>query len=246
MIELTSHQTYIEKNEISNCFRSGIHINDGCMGSWVLENTVFSNTDDGIYCDGFRTNISLNIVYDNEIGIKILNAENRVFSNLCYNNTEYGIKTTGSDSGYGLYVFNILTNNTLGGIYIVFSSASNIIVGNYISGSQTGINLISLVDRNTLADNKIATCNYGIMINNSDFTLIIGNLFEDVDVCIIEDLYCDGAMIMNNLCNPLPDDGNSDDRVDSDEYIVWVWGLSIFGGVELFALSALLIKKLKS
>ncbi len=106
----------------------------------ITDNTIYNNSEYGIYLrDSSSNTLANNTIYNNSgAGIYLLgSSSNTLTSNTIYNNSEYGIYLLYSSSNY--LTTNQIENNTSYGIYIYFGDNNyiyaNIFAHNHGSGS---------------------------------------------------------------------------------------------------------------
>jgi len=177
---------YIEENLqnlILNYFynraygKCGIYVTGSSFVS-ILYNNI-SNNDDGIYV-GYSNNVTIahNNISDNSgNGVKGTNSDHmEISNNYIWNNSE-GISII--QSKHNEIMHNHIYNNSLCGIKLDSSSTHNNVVYNRIyNNTEKGICIYA--DHNSIENNTIRNCNYGIdgqyshnvVLNNTIYTIV--------------------------------------------------------------------------
>lgn len=173
----------ISENTIWNNTPSGISL-EFSEGTVISNNDIFNNTDTGIYGTMSEGDGELHVI-DNEIhdngysvvtphgraGILTFNYINSVFeNNLVYDNGDYGISVNGDD---------------------------NVIIGNEVSGSETGIGTEECHD-NLITENIIYDCLGALLVTNVG-TNITHNIIYDNEYGIYMDWSGDCLIYGNDV-----------------------------------------------
>gem|GEM_PF-1785764 len=192
----------------------------------IIGCNISENSDPGIYIkDSKEIDIALCQIIENEnYGIYIYNLDSTALRNIyisnnnLYNNTSANIFIQSSSgisidrniiekSKFGIYLSKFsggrLSNNTVknsrsDNIYLTNSCNFNLIYGNEITGSNTGINITSNCLNNFLIKNKIQYCeDAGINLLSSQYTNISENIVQkcSLGISILSSSY---STISNN------------------------------------------------
>jgi len=217
-VEITSYFE-IAYNQVLNSGREGIDVVDGSSHGTVHHNTVVGSSINnpaegrcGLYIDGYskaQTDIKVysNIVHDCANGIFIACEAGgaldnvKVYDNLCYNNSEWGLALSINDATYGT-ISNVYYNNNItydnggssgtagGGIYLsdYGKKASNIVVVNNVFAEYRtgdlyvpicGKSCISNDPTNFTIDNNLSQKNTGWNNYAGSNAVIANPLFVD-------------------------------------------------------------------
>ena len=142
----------------------GIQI-DGSTYNLISENTIYSNTNNGLLVVNTATNntISRNTVYSNSISGIVISGDgadyNTILGSISHGNTVYGIQLNGAD--YCNLYNNTLNSNSDDGLVLETGSDSNFIKDDIIS-NQTGVGKEGIDDNG--ASNTI---DYNFFYNNT-------------------------------------------------------------------------------
>ncbi len=220
-----SHNFTISDNLIESNGHEGLYLYQSDFNA-IINNTVSNNEEEGInmyYSDNIT--IINNTANYNEIdGISVSSGHNIVISyNNAHYNSEDGIYLSSTQDSENKIEFNTATKNGYAGIhlsncvysYITGNFANNngkygiklsstdhaLITQNTANQNNYGIYL-SYSDNNEVSKNIVGNNEYGIYISDSDDNLISENTLENNIHCIVEDGYCSGNILENNICIP--------------------------------------------
>jgi len=170
-----SDQHTVTDNTIYNNSNGIYLISSGGSGNTIINNTIYLNTQYGIYLENSKEStagnneIINNEIYDNGGGIYLYSSNtNSIQQNKVYSNDNDGICLNSSDTN--AIQSNIIYNNSNNGMRFIHSN-SNDIIGNNISFNLNGIYLYqsSQGDSHKLVNNLIwNNTNAGIYINSSN------------------------------------------------------------------------------
>jgi nitrous oxidase accessory protein len=163
---MTSHGIYLfysSENVMMECMfydntHSGIYMQVGANNT-ITNNEFYNNTDEGMYLTGCgRTHIERNSIHENGIGIHGLEVTGITISNNTIVSNGWGIRFDGMftvHSNFNLISYNMIDDNTEGGIHIEHSQF-NTIEFNEIQGNGRGIDF-AYTGLNTITSNNITS-----------------------------------------------------------------------------------------
>ena len=195
---------HIKKSTIKNNNEIGILCitSSGKEFVYIKDNVIFGNTDDNIYFSAYNNiYIENNKLYSSIDSIYLTSVTTFfIKKNLIFSNTQYGINIDTSCTGGDIINNDISSNTTANiclntssfnkislnylaisadGLWILGTSADNIINNNIIySNTDTGIK-ISGGDNNSIFGNKSTSNNYGIhLLTGATGNIIQGNVLD--------------------------------------------------------------------
>lgn len=188
-----SNNSTISNNTIDHVEMEGVYItgNDN-----IVEHNYIYETERGVVIEGNRTEVSNNEIFNNSLGIYLYKSnENTIFDNIVYDSSSEGIKLWYSDentvehnsvndtmgvvissySDYNTIVDNIICKNEQG-IYLTNRSKYNEAQNNTIFDClDRGILIYNKCENNTISENRVYRCKYGIDLYNSSFNHVLEN-----------------------------------------------------------------------
>jgi parallel beta-helix repeat protein len=204
-------QNEIRNTRIEFQANRGLEIMNGSTGNAVVNSTLFTNGDAGIFVQNSGSNrLQSNVVtMSGDTGIFVQNSSGGLFqSNVVTNNGDRGLVLEGS-SGNGVYL-NAVSNNSDGGFNLLLGSNSNYVYGNTLALNQDAGFIVNGSNDNRIELNTVT--------QNGDAGGIVGRSI--------------GSVILNNTLS-----GSSDAGIFL-EYSTdnWIQGNDVrfnTGGVEL-------------
>lgn len=177
--------TIISNNFISFCYDSGIHL-PFSKNITITNNIIINNSLKGIYlydsnvhCDN-RNNISDNIIKFNKVGIYFWYSYRTDISRNIISDNDYGISFN-HNSDYNIIDNNTITKNTFDGIYLNFSSY-NQLTNNELTNNINGFHLIYSSDCDIINNRIVGYNEIGLYLQCSSNTYIFNNYFSNNDI----------------------------------------------------------------
>jgi parallel beta-helix repeat protein len=194
---------YIAENNISDN-KNGVYSLYSNTSNLIESNYIHSNTESGILLNYSNlNNITSNNIYDNFIGIEIMNSNNNtILNNTITSNNYAGILLNTSE--YHVINKNIIYNNSQG---ILFNTSSNNTISNNSITSNNNVDGVRINANSNdinIVNNNISSNVVGIYINSSSEILIENNtiLYNENGV---HSYYSSPVIRYNNISNSLFD-----------------------------------------
>jgi len=162
----------------------------------------------GIYLTANHSNLSNNIILNNQIGIHLEYASNStVVSNKVSNNYNAGIWLRHSSNNNTIKNNNVIHN--VNGIGIYFSSSGNNVIDNNVSfnAGWTGISIEDTADYNTISSNIINSNGWAIHLAHASYNIISNNnICNNSGGILLHGPYHlhDNVIYLNNFINNTP------------------------------------------
>ncbi|ODS42476.1 MAG: hypothetical protein MSIBF_03930 [Candidatus Altiarchaeales archaeon IMC4] len=195
-IYFNCYNNNITNNLVDNNSGQGIYIATFSTNNRIINNTILDN-DIGIYTSGDMTYIINNTVTNNsDNGIECFSNNNSITNNTVDNNNEYGMYLY-QGSGNNLSD-NIVSDNLIAGIY--FSTSSDcILYSNTINNNFHGILTYSPLTNSTIKNNSIENNTYGINLWLSSGNLVDNNTLISNTVGIEFVISVNNTLIYNSI-----------------------------------------------